>query len=333
MNLVDRYVAAIGRELPPRGAAEIVAELKDVLLSKIEDRESELGRPMTDKEIEQMLVAFGHPMIVAGGYRKTQYLIGPELFPMWVATMRMVLMIGGAILLVGVVVSAASTSSTPVLVLQRASEAFWPAFIWVFGIVTLVFAFNERMGKYRIQLNWSPRQLPPVRSPGRKRFNLMAEVGMSLVVLLWWTGLLKFRAWLPAPPAVDVHLAATWAPFYAPVIVYTAAEIAINVLALARPGWGRVNAGLSLAKYLVACTLVSLIFKAGHWVDVVVPGAPAHMVEQMTRGFDRWIQLALMGSFVVFAVKAGVEAWRLWRLREDSGGHAGNGASAVAGAR
>jgi hypothetical protein len=327
MSLVDRYVAAIGRELPPRNAAEITAELRDVLLSKIEDRESELGRPMTDKEIEQMLIDFGHPMIVAGGYRKTQYLIGPELFPMWVATMRMVLMIGGAILLVGLVVNAASTNSTPVWVLQRALAAFWPAFVWVFGIVTLVFAFNERMGRYRFKLNWSPRQLPPVRSLGRKRFNLMAEIGMGLVVLLWWTGLLRFRAWLPTPPAIDVHLASTWAAFYMPVVIYIAAEIAIDLLALARPGWGRLNAGLSLARYLAACVLVSLILKAGHWVDVAAPNAPAHAVEAMTRGFDRWIQLALMAAFVVFVVKGGLEAWRLMRL---SGGRSRNGDSAVA---
>ncbi|MGZ3272993.1 MAG: hypothetical protein ACXWKY_10530 [Caulobacteraceae bacterium] len=333
MNLVDRYVAAIGRELPPKIATEIAAELKDVLLSKIEDRESELGRPMTDKEIEQMLLDFGHPMIVAGGYRKTQYLIGPELFPMWVATMRMVLMIGGAIALVGFVVNAAATNSTPVAALQRALQAFWPLFIWVFGVVTLVFAFNERMGKYQFKLNWTPRQLPPVRSRGRKRFNLMAEIGMGLVVLLWWTGLLRFRAWLPAPPAIDVHLAATWAPFYVPVIVYILAEIAIDLLALARPGWGRLNAGLSLAKYAAACLLVSLILTAGHWVEVLVPGPPPHAVEVMVRGFDRWIQVALSFSFVVFAIKGAVEAWRLFRLREDDGGQAGNGASAIAGAR
>ena len=332
MNLVDRYVAAIGRELPPKSAAEITAELKDVLLSKIEDRESELGRPMTDKEIEQMLIDFGHPMVVAGGYRRTQYLIGPELFPMWVATMRMVLMIGGAIALVGFVAGAAPPNSTPISLLQRASQAFWPAFVWVFGIVTLVFAFNERMGKYQFKLNWTPRQLPPVRSRGRKRFNLMAEIGMGLVVLLWWTGLLRFRAWLPTPPAIDVHLAATWAPFYVPVIVYIIAEIAIDLLALTRPGWGRVNAGLSLAKYLAACTLAGLIAKAGHWVDVVAPAAPPHAVEMMVRGFDRWVQLALMFSFVVFAIKAGLEAWRLARLGEGGNGHAGNGASAAAGA-
>jgi hypothetical protein len=334
MNLVDRYVAAIGRDLPPKGAAETAAELKDVLLSKIEDRESELGRPMTDKEIERMLIDFGHPMIVAGRYRKTQYLIGPELFPMWVATMRMVLTVGGAILLAGVVLGGAATHSTPVWILQRASHAFWPAFIWAFAVVTLVFAFNERMGKYQFKLNWNPRQLPPARAPGRRRFNLMVEIGMGLVVLLWWAGLLKFRAWLPAPPAVDVHLAAsTWAPLYVPVFAYVTAEIAINVLALARPGWGRVNAGLSLAKYVVACILTGLILGAGHWVEVVIPGAPAHAAEAMARGFDRWLQLGFTGAFVVYAVKAGVELYRLWRLRGDNGGHAGNGASAVFGAR
>jgi hypothetical protein len=324
---VDRYVAAIGRELPPKSAAEITAELKDVLLSKIEDREEELGRPMTEREIEQMLIDFGHPMIVAGGYRKTQYLIGPELFPMWVATMRMVLMIGGTILLVGAVVGAASTNSGPVWVLQRALESFWPAFIWVFGIVTLVFAFNERMGEHRFKLVFNPRQLPPVRSPGRKRFNLMAEAAMAGVFLLWWTGLIRFRAWLPMPPAIDVHLAATWAPFYVPVILYALAEIAIDLLTLARPGWGRLTSGLSLARFAAACVLTSLILKAGHWVDVVASRAPAHAVEAMTRGFDRWIQFALIASFVVYAVKGGLDAFRLYRL---SGGQARNGDSAAA---
>ncbi|MEI9890346.1 MAG: hypothetical protein WDN45_06730 [Caulobacteraceae bacterium] len=88
MKLVDRYVAAIGRDLPKHQAAEITAELKDVLLSKIEDREAEFGRVLTDKEVEEMLIAFGHPLVVAGRYRKTQYLIGPEAFPFWLATMR-----------------------------------------------------------------------------------------------------------------------------------------------------------------------------------------------------------------------------------------------------
>jgi hypothetical protein len=319
MSLVDRYVAAIGRELPPKSAAEITAELKDVLLSKIEDREAELGRPMTEKEIEQMLIDFGHPLVVAGGYRKTQYLIGPELFPMWIATMRFVLMIGGALLIAGIVVGAATTSSGPVFALQRALGAVWPAFIWVFAIVTLVFAVNERMGRYRFKLVWNPRQLPPARSPGRKRFDLMVEIGMSLVGLLWWTGLIKFRAWLPMPPAIDLHLAAAWAPFYAPIIGYILFEMAIDIVALARPGWGRVNAALSLVRFVAACVITSLLLRLGHWVDVAAPDAPPHAAQMMTHAFDRWIQLALAVAFLVFLIKAAIEAVRLFRLRDDGG--------------
>ena len=85
--------------------------------------------------------------------------------------------------------------------MRRALGAVWPAFVWVFAMVTLVFAFNERMGRYRFKLSFNPRQLPPARSPGRKRFNVMVEAAMAGVFLLWWTGFLRFRAWLPVPPA------------------------------------------------------------------------------------------------------------------------------------
>ena len=69
------------------------------------------------------------------------------------------------------------------------------------------------------------------------------------------------------------------------------------------------------------------MLKAGHWVDVAAPYAPAHAVEAMTRGFDHWIQLGLMAAFAVFVIKGGLEAYRLLR---SCGGHAGNGDSAVA---
>jgi hypothetical protein len=155
----------------------------------------------------------------------------------------------------------------------------------------------------------------------------MVEAAMAGVFLLWWTGLIRFRAWMPMPSAFDIHLAATWAPFYVPVILYAVAEIAIDILALARPGWARLVAGLSLARYVAACALTILLLKLGHWVDVAAPHAPAHAVELMTRGFDQWIRFALMASFVVYAIKGGLDAWRLYRL---CGGQARNGDSAVA---
>src|SRR3982751_2179820 len=92
MDLLERYLNAIRRNLPARGAEDIVAELRDVLASRIEDREEALGRSLTAEEIEAIVKDFGHPLVVAARYRKQQWLIGPEVFPFYMSVMRIVLM-------------------------------------------------------------------------------------------------------------------------------------------------------------------------------------------------------------------------------------------------
>ena len=100
MDLIERYLAAIGRQLPAKQSADIQAELRDVLVSRIEDRAAELGRPPERAEIEALLVAFGHPMVVAGRYRKIQHLVGPDVFPFWWAGFKVTLGIIGGVYLV-----------------------------------------------------------------------------------------------------------------------------------------------------------------------------------------------------------------------------------------
>ena len=59
--------------------------------SQIEDKESELGRPLTTGEIEDLLRKMGSPIMVASRYQPQQYLIGPALFPMYLYVMRVAL--------------------------------------------------------------------------------------------------------------------------------------------------------------------------------------------------------------------------------------------------
>ena len=66
MDLVERYLAAIARQLPDAQKADVTGELRDVLLSRIEDREAELGRALTGPEVEAQLIDFGHPLTVSG---------------------------------------------------------------------------------------------------------------------------------------------------------------------------------------------------------------------------------------------------------------------------
>ena len=68
MQVLDRYLAAIARHLPKAEAADIIAELRENLLSEIEEKEAELGRPLGAKELDALLTAFGHPLALAARY-------------------------------------------------------------------------------------------------------------------------------------------------------------------------------------------------------------------------------------------------------------------------
>ena len=91
MQLLDSYLKGVKRCLPRAQAADIIKELSDDLRSQLEEKESALGRPMTDEEVAAFLMQHGDPMAVARRYRQDSpsltigwELIGPELFPMYV---------------------------------------------------------------------------------------------------------------------------------------------------------------------------------------------------------------------------------------------------------
>jgi hypothetical protein len=311
MDLLDRYLAAIARELPRAQAADITAELKDALLSQIEEREAERGAPLDDKALEALLIEFGHPLLVAAHYRKTQQLIGPDVFPFWLATIRVVFAVCAAIMLAAVVVEAASATAPLAVTLQQVLAQAWPVAIFVFGGVTLAFAAIERASQGGFRLAWSPRQLPAPRSPARKPFNLASEIAMGGVFIVWWIGLLRFRDLIPIPSAIQVALAPAWAPFHQPILIYAVTELAINALELLRPGLARLNASLSLAKNFAGVVILYLLLQAGHWIQITAPTLPAHAQAAVQQAFDQGFQLGLIATALILAGKA---VWDLWRL-------------------
>ena len=78
MDIIERYLEAVAAQLPTEDREDIVAELRDLILSRVEAREEELGRTLSDEEKEAILHEIGHPLIVAARYRKgPDSLIGP----------------------------------------------------------------------------------------------------------------------------------------------------------------------------------------------------------------------------------------------------------------
>ena len=311
MDLLDRYLAAIARELPKAQAADISAELRDTLMSQIEEKEEGLGRPLSPKEVEALLVAFGHPLAVAGRYRKIQHLIGPQVFPFWWAGMRVVFVIAGVIFLGGVIIRAVAQGGATQELINRAQVGLWSTAIFLFGAVTLFFAIVEWVGPKRFAFKWSPRQLPAVNTHRRNRVNVATEIAAGIVFLLWWTGVIHFRDLLPWPGTLKVELAPVWNDFYWPILAYSSVEIGVNLMELLRPGWVRLNAAISLAKNAAGCVILYHILSASRWLVVSSPTIPAEALAKAEWAFNGGLRLGLTVAAIVLACKA---IWDVWRL-------------------
>ncbi len=85
MELIDRYVYEVGRQLPRKNRADIQVELQSTLVDTLEARVQ--GEP-SQEDVVELLKEFGPPQKVAASYwPQGQYLIGPNLYPLF----RMVL--------------------------------------------------------------------------------------------------------------------------------------------------------------------------------------------------------------------------------------------------
>ncbi|HEY3771189.1 MAG TPA: hypothetical protein VGN44_21125 [Candidatus Angelobacter sp.] len=82
MELLDRYLQAVWEYMPSGDRDDFVKELRDNILSQMEDRAAELGHELNASEQAEILKRFGHPLVVAAPYRRLpmQQLVKPKLF-------------------------------------------------------------------------------------------------------------------------------------------------------------------------------------------------------------------------------------------------------------
>lgn len=316
MDLIERYLAAIGRQLPAKEAGDIMAELRDVLLSRVEEQEARLGRPLQKAEVEALLVDFGNPLAVAGRYRKTQHLIGPEVFPFWWATVKVMLLAMAGFYFV-VIVLAVLTHKAPAEI-SRSIPLPAEVVIYLFGLITLVFAAFERFGKTAFLRKWKPARLPPAGGKRPSAFELAAGVAWDLVVLAWWLGAFRVRdlAPMPYPDFITVSMAPVWAAWRWPIAAYLVADSLARLLAIARPGWVTTNATTLIVRHLAGIGILTGILQAGHWLVVDAPTLSPRVLDEIQTNFDLGMRVGLTFAIFGFAVAIAVEAWRQWRMRQ-----------------
>lgn len=305
MDMIETYLDAVATQLPRDTRDDIIAELRDTLLSQIEEREAALGRPLDDDERETIVRAMGHPLVVGARYRAgPQMLIGPELFPYWLFAVK----VGLAILVIVSVV----TALIGVLVgswhhVGQTFPQLVGSALTMIGVVTVAGAIIEHLGLRPGYLDtWRVKDLavlrfsdpaawadvagsgsfsgPRMPSGPRARpqrferrwrmwpgFEALAGVIWGLVFIAWWVGLLH----LPGQSVfalnnsdVIVTPAPIWTTLFVPILAFALVQVAIDAIGVMWPSAVRIRAALEIPVALAGAALAWVAFQAGEWIEL-----------------------------------------------------------------
>ncbi len=194
MNLLEKYVAEIGKGLPRRSRADIETEIKSTLQDMLDERSARTGKPVDDAMVRDLLKEYGAPAKVAASYSPPRYLIGPRMYPIFELVLRIVVAVLVGVSLFGLIVSFANHSSGPdfIQALGQWAIQLFGGLIAALGNIVIVFAILERvlpaskLEKEREE-EWDPSELevepdPAVIKPAEPIFAVLFTV-IGLVIL------------------------------------------------------------------------------------------------------------------------------------------------------
>jgi len=147
MNLIDKYIAEVGKHLPRRNRADIEAEIRSTLEDMLEERNQ--ASLENEAAVIALLKEYGEPGKVAESYIGPRYLIGPRLYPTFELVVKIVLAVLLGVGLLGYGVSGAITKSFAGTDFLSFLGQFWVGLlggmISAFGNIVIVFAILERV--------------------------------------------------------------------------------------------------------------------------------------------------------------------------------------------
>ncbi len=308
MDLLDRYLQAIRWWLPAGSQLDLVTELADDLRSQVEDKELELGRKLQEGEVIAILKRCGHPMTVAGRLLPGKFWFDPALAVVYRFVLRVVLLgVLPAALLVAHL-PALLTSHNRTAVLLGMFGAIVQAALFAFAILTLIFLVLDRSrDRFGARQEWDPRRLPRLRDTRRiARAGSAVEVVVGWLFLSWWSGAAS-GLFDSSRFGVKLPWGELWesfhSRFYWPILLLSAAGIALSVVALFRPYWTRPRLATRTAiDGTLALTLATAL--RPYWADFVLQltrltagrqALPATGAEQIVA------QLVVVGSLAITA--------------------------------
>jgi hypothetical protein len=310
MELIERYLQAVKFALPQAQRDDIIKELRDSILSQIEEKEAELGRALTEQEQVDLLKKMGSPMHLASRYRKQQSLIGATMFPIYWKVLKASLGLAVLALAAGSIATAAAgkTLTESLGVFFR----FPGVALMVFAWITLFFSALEFLGaRSQVKDCWDPRRLPPLmkNDPRKSRFELIAQFLVQTTFGVWWLAGLHYQYLIFGPGVVFFRLGPVWQTLYPLFVLMVVADLMLTAAMLIWPYWTHGRPVSRLAKS--ALGLVAVYFLMNSPDVFVAADAGSARLQTLVTSLNYWTHLGLMIFAVVAILTIVREAIRL----------------------
>ena len=340
MDLLDRYLKAVGKALPEAQREDIIRELSEDIRSEVEDKQNELGRPLTEAEQEAFLKQRGNPLLLAARYhqgdRRVAFgreLIGPVLFPFYAKVLSFNL--GLTFIVIAVIFIALGVSGQRISFNDILNTCLLQ-FLIQLGVVTLIFSLIERhLTKHPDRWNLSGKcggvqldvgrgrnvSLPIEPRQQISRFESVSIIIASAVALVWMTEVQNYPFLILGPAAAFLKLAPIWYQMYFPIVLLTVAEIVRATINLVRPDWTLFRAVYSVFVHCGGLAVVYFLIRAGGWVTAAdsAPGRPSGYVH-VAQIVNQLIYYGLLVSAILSAAMFVFKVARLLRQPRQTAG-------------
>jgi HAAS domain-containing protein len=282
MNLIDKYIAEIGKYLPRKNRADIEAEIRSTLEDMLDERKPAEG-PADEATVLELLKEYGSPREVAATYKPHQYLISPRLFPTFEMVLRIVFAIVLVASFVGLALSLVKTNLTGPEFVPALGQWFGGLFsglLAAFGYVALVFAVIERtnaMKRFEKQfMEWDPKELKSEPDPEQidlpDHIAILIFTFLGLVVFNLYPNLFSIRypsdgAWVTLP-----ILSATFFSFLPWINILGLLQIVFNSFMLGQRTWTPATRILGILIDIAGMVLAVVILRT-HGIFGLTPQA------------------------------------------------------------
>ncbi len=329
MDLLERYLHAVGQYLVTGGKKDTLAELRANLLAEIEGREEELGRPLNEDEVAAVIERHGPPAIVAARYLPQQSLIGPALFPLYwftlIKSFPLVLLAYGAVQAFNFIVSGGNWSlGSAIGHLPSVIITFWA---WMtLGFAAFEFVQGRYIGKVKWGETWNPRSLAAVGPKVPSFANRVADFIVNGLMFLWVLAVPTHPYLILGPGGslrgMPFGLSPEWRIFYWQIVGLLGVMLALKLwLVFTRSViWIR---GLGLVIQVVSLLILVVMVQARTYFVYVPKGHGLPSLETLAV-VNYWVSFGFKVALVIASIKLVVDLWQMFvSPRAKQGGFVG----------